>query len=114
LGGRISKNRSFGKTESVLPKHFCFAKTLFCVLALQIQNNLYSHSVYLQVTSSYITLKPLPSTKVGSGERRYCTGNGDAAAANDDNIAREMFSATMKINDDDEIIALAPPALQKT
>jgi len=25
-----------------------------------------------------------------------------------------MFFATMKIKDDDEIIALAPPALQKT
>jgi hypothetical protein len=50
---------------------------------------------------------------VGSGERRHCTGDGDAAAANDDSIAREMFLVTMKINDEDEIIALSPPALKK-
>jgi hypothetical protein len=52
---------------------------------------------------------------VAGGDRRHCTGDGDTAAANDDNISREMFLAMMKINDDDEIIALlAPPALQKT
>jgi len=50
---------------------------------------------------------------VGSGERRHCTGDGDAAAANDDSIAREMFLVTMKINDEDEIIALSLPALKK-
>jgi hypothetical protein len=51
---------------------------------------------------------------VGSGEQRHCTGDGDAATANNKNVAREMFSATMKINYDDEIITLASPALQKT
>ena len=50
---------------------------------------------------------------MGSEGRRHCTGDGDAAAANDDNVAREMFSATMKIIDNDEIIAFALPALQK-
>ena len=51
---------------------------------------------------------------MGSGERRHRTGDGDAAAANDNNVAREMFLATMKINDDDKIITLALSALQKT
>ena len=48
------------------------------------------------------------------GEWRYRTGNGDTAAANDDNVARKNFFATMKINDEDEIIALSPPALKNS
>ena len=51
---------------------------------------------------------------MGSGERRHRTGDGDAPAANDDNVVMEMFLAAMKINNDNEIIALALPALQKT
>jgi len=51
---------------------------------------------------------------VGSEERQHRTGDNDTTTPNVDNVAREMFSVTMEINDDDEIIALAPPALQKT